>query len=76
MYTAHTSLSDMAVPALARYGSDKLKREFLAPSIAGDVVACLGVSEVTGGSDVAAIRTKAVPKKGMYKKSTIGCVYL
>ena len=37
----------------ARFGSDELKREFLAPSIAGDVVACLGVSETESGSDVA-----------------------
>lgn len=56
--------TDMAVPALARYGSDALKREFLAPSIAGDVVACLGVSEVGSGSDVASIKTTATTKKG------------
>lgn len=36
-----------------RFGSDKLKREFLAPSISGDFVSCIGVSEVGGGSDVA-----------------------
>ena len=35
----------MATPALARYGSDELRQEFLAPSISGDYVACLGVSE-------------------------------
>ena len=29
--------TDMSTPALARYGSDELKREFLAPSIAGEV---------------------------------------
>merc|ERR1711973_524032 len=52
--------TDMATPALARFGSDKLKREFLAPSVAGDVVACLGVSEPGGGSDVAAATTSAV----------------
>jgi len=51
--------TDMATPALARFGSDDLKREFLAPSIAGDMVACLGVSEVGAGSDVASIRTVA-----------------
>ncbi|MCL4775228.1 MAG: acyl-CoA dehydrogenase family protein [Burkholderiaceae bacterium] len=51
--------TDMATPALARFGSDALKREFLAPSIAGDRVACLGVSEVGAGSDVASIRTAA-----------------
>jgi citronellyl-CoA dehydrogenase len=51
--------TDMATPALARYGSDELRREFLAPSIAGDFVACLGVSEVGAGSDVASIKTTA-----------------
>ena len=29
--------TDMATPALARYGSDELRREFLAPSIAGEI---------------------------------------
>ncbi len=38
-----------------RYGSDHVKRNFLAPSIAGDVVACLGVSEPGAGSDVASM---------------------
>ena len=51
--------TDMATPALARFGSDALRREFLAPSIAGDMVACLGVSEVGAGSDVASIKTAA-----------------
>ena len=51
--------TDMATPALARFGSDELKREFLAPSIAGDYVACLGVSEVGAGSDVASVKTFA-----------------
>jgi hypothetical protein len=30
-----------------------VKKEFLAPSITGDKVACLGVSEAGAGSDVA-----------------------
>ena len=37
--------TDMATPALARFGSDEVRREFLAPAIAGDAVACIGVSE-------------------------------
>src|SRR6478736_7073504 len=49
----------MATPALARYGSDELRQEFLAPSISGDYVACLGVSETGAGSDVASIKTNA-----------------
>ena len=51
--------TDMATPALARWGSDELKREFLAPAIAGDVVCSIAVSEASGGSDVAAIKTTA-----------------
>ncbi|GAB4516496.1 MAG: acyl-CoA dehydrogenase family protein [Amphiplicatus sp.] len=51
--------TDMATPALARFGSDAAKEDFLRPSISGDYVACLGVSEVGAGSDVASIRTTA-----------------
>jgi citronellyl-CoA dehydrogenase len=51
--------TDMATPALAKRGSAELRAEFLAPAIAGDYVACLGVSEVGSGSDVASILTKA-----------------
>src|SRR4249919_519884 len=51
--------TDMATPALARFGSDALRREFLAPAISGDVVACVGVSEPGAGSDVAEIKTAA-----------------
>ncbi|XP_056274574.1 probable acyl-CoA dehydrogenase 6 [Pseudoliparis swirei] len=58
--------SDMATPALARFGSAELKKEFLLPSIMGDKVACLGVSEVGAGSDVSSIMTKAVRKGDEY----------
>ena len=51
--------TDMATPALARFGSEQLKREFLAPAIAGDAVSCIGVSEPGAGSDVSAIKTHA-----------------
>jgi citronellyl-CoA dehydrogenase len=52
--------TDMATPALARFGSDELRRQFLAPAIAGDMVACIGVSEPGAGSDVAGIASRAV----------------
>ncbi len=58
--------TDMATPALARFGSDELRREFLAPAIAGDHVACVGVSEPGAGSDVASIRTTARKDGGDY----------
>jgi len=51
--------TDMATPALARFGSDEVRREFLVPAIAGDAVACIGVSEPGAGSDVASIKTSA-----------------
>jgi citronellyl-CoA dehydrogenase len=58
--------TDMATPALARFGSPELQQEFLAPAIAGDAVACIGVSEPGAGSDVAAIRTTARKDGGDY----------
>src|SRR5260221_14466134 len=44
--------TDMATPALARYGSDALPREFLAPSISGGYLACLGSSRMRAGSEL------------------------
>jgi len=49
----------IATPALAKYGSDELREEFLRPTIAGDVVAGLGVTEPGAGSDVASVKTFA-----------------
>jgi citronellyl-CoA dehydrogenase len=54
--TVHT---DMCTPALAKHGSHELKQRFLAPSISGEYVGCIGVTEPDAGSDVAAIRTRA-----------------
>lgn len=51
--------TDMATPALALHGSDTLRRNYLAPAIAGDMVASIGVSEVGAGSDVASLKTYA-----------------
>jgi citronellyl-CoA dehydrogenase len=44
---------------LARFGSNELKQQFLAPTIAGDMVACIGVTEPGAGSDVASLKTAA-----------------
>jgi citronellyl-CoA dehydrogenase len=49
----------MATPALARFGSDALREEFLTPAIKGETVCSIAVSEASGGSDVAAIKTVA-----------------
>ncbi len=51
--------TDMATPALARFGSEELKAQFLAPAITGDAVGCIGVSEPAAGSDVSGIKSVA-----------------
>jgi citronellyl-CoA dehydrogenase len=58
--------TDMATPALVRYGSDFLKENFLKPAVAGEQVAAIGVSEPGAGSDVAGIKTTAVREGGDY----------
>jgi citronellyl-CoA dehydrogenase len=55
--------TDMATPALAEHGSEALCKEYLMPSITGDIVGCIGVSEPHAGSDVGAIKTNAVLSK-------------
>ena len=52
--------ASMATPSLAKYGSAELKRKYLIPAMEGEMVTSVAVSEPDAGSDVAAIRTKAV----------------
>ena len=51
--------TDMSTPALANFGSEKLKETYLAPALTGDVVTSIAVSEPGGGSDVSAVKTTA-----------------
>ncbi|MBR1125145.1 acyl-CoA dehydrogenase family protein [Bradyrhizobium lablabi] len=44
---------------LARFGSDRIKQEWLAPLCRGETLASFGVTEPHGGSDVAQIKTRA-----------------
>ncbi|HVM97270.1 MAG TPA: acyl-CoA dehydrogenase family protein, partial [Candidatus Acidoferrales bacterium] len=52
--------TDMATPALARFGSEELKQKYLIPAIKGEQVAAIAVTEPSAGSDVAGIKTRAV----------------
>ncbi len=52
--------TDMATPSLHAFGSDELKAQYLAPAIAGEMVAAIAVTEPDAGSDVAGIKTRAV----------------
>ncbi len=52
--------TDMATPSLAEFGSPDLKKKYLTPAIAGETVGAIAVTEPDAGSDVAAIKTRAV----------------
>jgi len=52
--------TDMATPALHRFGSEELKEKYLVPAIRGEHVAAIAVTEPGAGSDVAGIKTRAV----------------
>ncbi|MGC1508109.1 acyl-CoA dehydrogenase family protein [Ketobacter sp.] len=58
--------TDMATPALARFGTEALCKEFLVPAIQGEMVASIAVSEPGAGSDVANIKTRAKPEGDDY----------
>lgn len=53
---AHT---DLAMPYLTKFGSDRLKKRYLPDMVAGTSIAGIAVTEPDAGSDVAAIRTTA-----------------
>ena len=61
---AYNVQANMATPSLHAHGSDQLKREFLAPAIAGEQICSIAVTEPDAGSDVAGIRTRAVRDGG------------
>ena len=52
--------TDMATPSLHQFGSDELRQQYLVPSIAGEMVSAIAVTEPDAGSDVAGIKTRAV----------------
>lgn len=51
---------NISLPLIMALGTEEQKKKYIPPVIAGDKIACLGVTEPSGGSDVAGIKTKAV----------------
>jgi acyl-CoA dehydrogenase len=50
----------IAVPHMVRSGDARLIDRYVRPTLAGELIGALGVTEPDGGSDVASIRTRAV----------------
>lgn len=51
--------SDMTIPVIQELGTEAQKAEFLPRAVSGEWIGALGISEPGGGSDVAAIKTRA-----------------
>lgn len=61
---AHWIADRQIVPSLLKYGTEHQKKEFLPRIVRGDCFFGIGMSEPDSGSDLASVRTKAVPVDG------------
>ncbi len=52
--------TDMAMPPILAFGTEAQKQAWVVPAIRGEKILCLGITEPDAGSDVAAIKTRAV----------------
>ncbi|MGI9098247.1 MAG: acyl-CoA dehydrogenase family protein [Solirubrobacteraceae bacterium] len=52
--------TDMAMPPILAFGTEEQKQAWVVPAITGTKILCLGITEPDAGSDVAAIKTRAV----------------
>ncbi|HEV7529425.1 MAG TPA: acyl-CoA dehydrogenase family protein [Solirubrobacteraceae bacterium] len=53
---AHTNI---ATPPIWKFGTEQQKQRYLVPSITGELIGALGITEPGAGSDVAALSTRA-----------------
>ncbi|NOQ83886.1 MAG: acyl-CoA dehydrogenase [Myxococcales bacterium] len=50
----------IALPPIVKFGTDAQKERYVRPTLTGEKVSALGITEPGGGSDVAAVQTKAI----------------
>ena len=65
-FTLCPMLTQGAVNAIRLYGSDDLKAAYLPNMVVGTWTGTMNLTEPQAGSDLAAVRTKAVPADGHY----------
>jgi len=59
--------TDMASPSLAHVGTHEQKEKFLKPFCAGEKLLAIAMTEPNHGSDLASIKTRAVPEGDYYR---------
>ncbi|MDQ2961299.1 MAG: acyl-CoA dehydrogenase family protein [Candidatus Dormibacteraeota bacterium] len=59
--------AEMATPPILKFGTEEQKQRYLVPSILGEKVASLGITEPDTGSDVASVRTRAERHNGGWR---------
>jgi alkylation response protein AidB-like acyl-CoA dehydrogenase len=64
---AHWIADRQIGPAILRHGSPELQQAILPRIASGEITFCLGMSESESGSDLAAVRTRAVPVEGGFR---------
>lgn len=50
----------IALPPILAHGSEELKQRYIPPVMRGEAIAALAITEPSGGSDVASLKTRAI----------------
>jgi alkylation response protein AidB-like acyl-CoA dehydrogenase len=62
--SAHWIADRQSAPLILRFGTEEQKRRYIPPIVRGESYFCIGMSEPNAGSDLAAIRSRAVAADG------------
>ncbi len=58
---------DIGLPPIVKWGSEEMKQRVVPPVLRGEKIAALAITEPSGGSDVANIKTRAVSDGDFYR---------
>jgi alkylation response protein AidB-like acyl-CoA dehydrogenase len=64
---AHWIADRQSGPLLLKFGTEQQKQSILPRIVAGECFSCIGMSEPGSGSDLAAVRTRAIPEAGGFR---------